>query len=406
MGAVFPLYANIFISEWKGDRVHFLFIAGCILAGIFVGSFSCLIFRLTIFKIIQDLNLQFARLSDIDGDLTVRIECDSCDAFGILASDFNAFAQFICNLANKIKLSSERLYSFAKELSLTSNSLMDSCQSQAASVEQIAASIDEASASVESGNQKAGLQCQKIESLMGHLAKLSEEINAMNVKIRESLDRKEQIQKYALNGKNALGNLAESMKKISYSSGEIKNVVLAIRDIYDKINLLALNAAIEAARAGSYGRGFSVVSDEISRLAETTEQSLKNIENLVAINNLEINKSSKEVSDIIKHFNDIILVIEAVAANIFELSNVMEKEININQLISSDMSSINSLADEIMQMYQEDKAAFDEIVRSVAAISQAIQETGMTAEKLSRDASFLLENIGSFTNNMKMFRLS
>lgn len=405
MGIIFPIYADIFVEKWEDESMHLFFMIGCIAAGIFVGAFSCLIFRLTILKIIKDLNTQFSKLSDLDNNLSVRIDCNSADEFGVLSSDFNAFAQFICTLATKIKISSERLFSFSKGLVETSNSLMDSCQSEASSVEQIAASIDEVASSVESGSQKASQQCEKIEQLMTNIYNLSEEINTMNSKIAESLSRKEQIQKYALSGKTALGSLSNSMEKILYSSGEIKNVVLAIRDIYDKINLLALNAAIEAARAGAYGRGFSVVSDEISRLAETTQESLKNIENLVAINNFEINKSSNEVNEIIKHFNDIILLIESVAQTIMDLSNVMEKGINTNRLISADMKAINNLADEIMEMYNEDKIAFDEIVRSVATISHSIQLTSAIAEKLSSDANLLLGDIEKFADNVNMFRL-
>ena len=86
----------------------------------------------------------------------------------------------------------------------------------------------------------------------------------------------------------------------------MQNIVGIINDISDKINLLSLNAAIEAARAGDAGRGFAVVADEISKLADQTAHSIKEISDLIQENETEISRGTENVRASVEMISQII----------------------------------------------------------------------------------------------------
>jgi methyl-accepting chemotaxis protein len=85
----------------------------------------------------------------------------------------------------------------------------------------------------------------------------------------------------------------EMVNELESQAANIGDIVKAVARIADQTNLLALNAAIEAARAGQHGKGFAVVADEVRTLAETSEKSAKQIQDLVA----QIQKEVKVIAD-------------------------------------------------------------------------------------------------------------
>ena len=132
--------------------------------------------------------------------------------------------------------------------------------------------------------------------------------------------------------------ISHKMYQLSTHAEQSKEVLGIISDIAEQTNLLALNATIEAARAGEHGRGFAVVADEVSKLAEKTRHSLGEINTIIQIILQGIHSNAQEIADINRELAQISKVTDTLIAHgsrsmdeLIRAIEVSEKVVEINQ---------------------------------------------------------------------------
>lgn len=201
-----------------------------------------------------------------DGDLTVRTTVTE-DITGAIADSVNYTIEELSVLVRRINDAATRVTTTAESAQSISNELLDATERQTREIEEVGATVQRMAMSMTESSERA-LQSAQVARRSKDAAQKG--TNAVENTIKGMNDIREQIQE-----------TSKRIKRLGESSQEIGEIVELISDITEQTNVLALNAAIQAASAGEAGRGFTVVAEEVQRLAERSAEATKQIAAIV-----------------------------------------------------------------------------------------------------------------------------
>ncbi|WP_432735770.1 methyl-accepting chemotaxis protein [Maridesulfovibrio sp. FT414] len=270
--------------------------------------------------------------------------------------------------------------------------------------EQLAGTSEEISSEVR--NSSTGIHDQRART--EEVATAMEEMNASILEVsRSSSDAARmarQTQDTAKDGSGLVENVIGVMQEVNSKAGNLKGemstlethsngintIMQVISDIADQTNLLALNAAIEAARAGEAGRGFSVVADEIRKLAEKTMLATKEVGEYIGAIQSSSRKSTSATEDTL---NSIARATELCN----EAGDALKQILEISHQTASQVEGIATAA-------EEQSAASEEVTLAIDSVNRIAQQTSesmnMVASAVS-DLALLATELDEFMNTMQ-----
>ncbi len=201
-----------------------------------------------------------------DGDLTVQASVTE-DVTGAIADSINFTIEELRTLVRGINSATDQVTKATQETQAISNRLYEASQRQNKEIQQASASVLSMAQSINEVSQTANQSARVAQQSLAAAEKGGQVVQSQIAGMNEI---RTQIQ-----------DTSKRIKRLGESSMEIGEIVELISDITEQTNVLALNAAIQAASAGEAGRGFTVVAEEVQRLAERSGEATKQIEAIV-----------------------------------------------------------------------------------------------------------------------------
>lgn len=337
------------------------------------------------------------------GDLTVHASVRRPDEIGVLAGECNSLIDSLSLIAGQVRRSAESVSAAASQLSASSQEINSSTIEISSSVQQIAHGAELQSRKVDETSRSMAViadTSEKVASQATMAVQTSEEAASV---ARQGEQATEQAVIKIGEVQQAIETLAESVEVLGKRSEQIGGIVDVITSIADQTNLLSLNAAIEAARAGESGRGFSVVAEEVRKLAEGSGRAAEQIGELIkevqaetakAVRFMEIGSREVEVgSEVVARSGSALRLINDAVARTSMLSQEIATQMTDQ---AKRTSEVDRAMHEIAAVVEENAASAEETAAAAEEQTACMEEIAASAQDLSDMAQRLDDAVHRF----------
>ncbi len=327
------------------------------------------------------------------------------DAIGELANKYNEFIKVIKGVIVDVNHSTNQVAFSADEITGSINDFATNIQNQSANSEEVTSTMEEIEASMDEVATQSDEQNSNIKRLSDRIKSLTVMLADIKQLTGKTFSLTTDLKNRAASGENALKKMDNTMDNLIHSSRDMQNILGIIDEISEQINLLSLNAAIEAARAGDAGKGFAVVADEISKLAEQTAKSLKEIDNLIRINSDEISVGQENIKETLQLITDFLTGIRSIDEMNNKITDFMEEYEQTNDAVAAETDNVRMIAGYIKIAASENKEAITDMTKAMSGINEMSQQNSATSEEVSSHTQKLEQMAENLKKKMKFFKV-
>lgn len=372
-----------------------------LLIGLFIPFIAAAITFFIVRRITKPIQPIIEHVNQVaDGELNIsKLNIQTKDELGQLSNDVNKMAASLRTVIQGVASTSEQIAATSEQLYASAEDTNSSTDTVHRAINEVAIGAEKQSQSTQQANQNLNTMAERINQMSNQVDQATSASNhADHVSqqgrqvVEQTMDQMSHIKENTLQINSITSELNEKAKKIDY-------IITMITNISEQTNLLALNASIEAARAGEHGKGFSVVANEVRKLAEQTKEATDQVATLVSEIQIQASQSVTQVSqgqvsveqgfDLIKRTNESFVTISTSTAEVASKLNQLTKDItifkqqmrelveqvneitNIATLSATNIDQIATTGDEQKEMMQD----VFEASKELATIAEQLQST-------------------------------
>jgi methyl-accepting chemotaxis protein len=369
--AIVQTSQSLLVDTATGTRVVAILLAVGLIIGILLAWFTGRVIANPLCKAARAMN----DIAEGEGDLTQRLFSQSDDEVGQLSNAFNTFTDKIHKLVRQAASTTSQVMDSVAQTTENTNRITRKVLEQESETEQVATAVNQMSATISEVARNAG-QAEEAAKAADKEAGIGHDIVAQTAQAIQELTSEVKM-------------AADVIGQLEQDTEQIGGVLDVIKSIAEQTNLLALNAAIEAARAGEQGRGFAVVADEVRNLANRTQESTGEIEQMIG----RLQDGARQAVSVMDSGQ------KKAEENVEQANRARESL----EAITGSITTISNMNTQIATAADEQSKVAEEINRSSFTINMGIRETAdhskqtiEITEKLGDLASELQTVVGQF----------